>query len=178
MNWRGLQARQVLATTGTLAVLYCIVVLSYVATSPDLRFRCLLFDSTRPSGLPEEVHGVVMRRVELGRESVPPNCKLPREGDVLTRVAGGRVLSFFDFSLQVSGLRHAQLKDNGQLAQGADISEHMDTAPDLLQDTSMRRWVRIAFYSPRSPTDASGEAIWTQHETYVLVQDIPTAKLF
>ena len=177
MNWRGLQARQVLATTGTLAVLYCIVVLSYVATSPDLRFRCLLFDSTRPSGLPEEVHGVVMRRVELGRESVPPNCKLPREGDVLTRVAGGRVLSFFDFSLQVSGLRHAQLKDNGQLAQGADISEHMDTAPDLLQDTSMRRWVRIAFYSPRSPTDSSGEAIWTQHETYVLVQDIPTAEI-
>ena len=65
MRFRGLQSRQVLATTGTLAILYCIAVLTYVATSPDLRIRCLLLDSSRPSDLPDSVQGVVMRKVQL-----------------------------------------------------------------------------------------------------------------
>ena len=82
MRLRGLQSRQLLATTGTLAILYCIVVLTYVATSPDLRIRCLLLDSTRPAGLPD----VVVSRAEevLGAlEQVEQSADLSRLADDL-----------------------------------------------------------------------------------------------
>jgi len=177
VRFRWLQSRQILATAGTLALLYCIVVLAYVATSPDIRIRCLLFDSSLPAGLPDDAAGVVMRRVDLGDDAIPPNCEVPGEGDILTRVAGARVLSFFDFSRHVTGLRRAQLKDNGQLAEGADISEHMDTAPALLQDFSMRRWVRLEFYTKPVTGDPRVASSWVRRETYVLLQDIPTADI-
>jgi len=161
---------------GTLALLYCIVVLTHVATSPDLRIRCLLFDSALPPDLPTDVTGVVMRKVNL-RDAVPANCAVPSEGDVLTRVAGRRVLSFFDFSRQVTGLRRAQLKGNGILAHGADISELMDTVPALLEDSSGQRWVRLEFYMKPGGGDRGSPTSWIGRETYVLVQDVPTADI-
>jgi len=172
----GLQSRQVLAGMGTLALLYCIVVLTLVATSPDIRVRCLLFDSARPPDLPDNVQGVVMRKVAL-RGAVPADCAVPSEGDVLTRVSGNRVLSFFDFSRQVTGLRRAQLKDNGILAQGADISELMDTVPALLEDSSGQRWVRLEFYTKPGGRGRDAPTSWVSRETYVLVQDVPTADI-
>ena len=154
VRFRGLQSRQILATTGTLAILYCIVVLTYVATSPDLRIRCLLLDSTRPSDLPASVQGVVMRKVELAHDGVAPHLPIPADGDILTRMAESPVHSFFDFSHQISNLRRAPLKANGQLPEGADIAELMDVAPELIQDSSMVRWVRLEFYTPSQSADS------------------------
>ena len=182
MLLRWLQSRQVLGTIGMLALLYGIVVLADVATSPDIRIRCLLFDSELPSGLPEDARGVIMRRVDLGDDAVPANCVVPSDGDVLTRVAGRRVLSFFDFSRNVAGLRWSQLKTNGQLAEGARLSDHMATLPGLVQDASRQRWVLLEFYSQTSGSESSNgqpdEAVsWERRKTFVRVQDIPTAEI-
>ena len=177
VRFRGLQSRQILATTGTLAILYCIVVLTYVATSPDLRIRCLLLDSTRPSDLPASVQGVIMRKVELAHDGVAPHLPVPAEGDILTQMAEGPVHSFFDFSRQISNLRRAPLKANGQLPEGADIAELMDVAPELIQDSSMVRWVRLEFYTPSQSTDSETPSTWVRKETYVQVQDIPTSDI-
>ncbi len=177
MRLRGLQSRQLLATTGTLAILYCIVVLTYVATNPDLRIRCLLLDSTRPAGLPDSVQGVVMRKVQLDHGGVAPHLPVPSDGDILTRVAETPVRSFFDFSRQITHLRRASLKANGQLPEGADIAELMDVSPELIQDSAMVRWVRLEYYTQSQSGDRQSLPTWVRKETYVQVQDIPTSDI-
>ncbi len=173
-----MSSRKWLSTFGTLALLYCIVVLSYVVTSPDIRVRCLLLDSIPsewPSSRGAPATGVVMRKVSL-EGSVAPHLPVPQNGDVLVELAGAPIRSFFDFSHQVHQLNAARLKDNGQLAVGADISELMANVPGLLEDSDGQRWVRLKFYTRTNSADSLAAA-WVARETYVIVQEIPAADI-
>ncbi len=172
-----------LASAGTLAIAYCITVLAYVATSPDIRIRCLLLDS-HPPGLSPNVHGIVMHKVAAGT-AVAPNLPRPRVGDVLTEIARQPVQSFFAFQQQVAALRNTPLAGNGQLAAGADISQLLSNLPPLVQNSARDRWVEIKFHTRRNAEVVDGDrkttggrvATWFEQTSYVLVQEIPTADI-
>ena len=173
-----------LASAGTLAIAYCITILAYVATSPDIRIRCLLLDS-HPAGLSADVHGIVIHKT-TSATAVAPNLPRPRVGDVLTEIGRQSVRSFFDFQQQVAALRSAPLAENGQLPHGAIISELPDL-PSLVQNSARDRWVEIKFHTRTDPgalqEKANAEvtpaaAVWSERTSYVLVQEIPPADIF
>lgn len=171
------RSRWWLVGNGTLAVIYCLAVLTYVSTSPDIRVRSLLLDLDRPEGLPSHVRGVIMR-------SVPPtwamaqNMSQPSAGDVLVTVSGEPVESFFDLNRQVVRLRNARLQEKARLHPRADISELRETdLPPLVQDAELRRWVEVGFWTRRSEVaqSVSSSTQWSQETTYLLVQNLPLA---
>src|SRR5262245_43656736 len=104
--------RWVLAGLGGLTVLYCIAVLGFVATAPDLGLRCLLSstqladpESTRP--------GLEVRQItrELARDRPTLASDFgegPAPGDRLLKIAGRPAHTFAHFAARLAELRTAK----------------------------------------------------------------------
>jgi transcriptional regulator with GAF, ATPase, and Fis domain len=107
--------RVFLGTCLTLIVVYCVVVLWYVATFPDVGIRCLLPESARAGS------GIEIRRYEdAAGEHL---ASVPRPGDSLLSLNGQPISTYYDFAQALQGLRFAKIPPGGQLAPGSDPRE-------------------------------------------------------
>jgi transcriptional regulator with GAF, ATPase, and Fis domain len=108
--------RVLVATLTGLIVAYCVAVLWYVATFPDVGLRCLLPDSS-----PRQNGGIEIRQwVPEAQGSTDPR---PKPGDQLVRLNGQEIETFLDFVSSLESLRFAKIPPGGQLAPGSDPAE-------------------------------------------------------
>ncbi len=108
--------RGVVAALTGLVVAYCVAVLWYVATFPDVGLRCLL-----PDAKPLQNGGIEISQWIAGSgENADPK---PRPGDQLVRLNGQTIGTFLDFVSSLQSLRFAKIPPGGQLAPGSDPSE-------------------------------------------------------
>jgi len=133
------RGKWLIAPTGAFIVVYAVVVLGYVATSPDLRLRCLLVDE--PADWSAQ-HGVEIRAT--------PGLKWmgdrPYPGDLLLGIREDRTRTFIDFAEQLSRLRNQPIPPGGSLHPNADPTEGDESLlPPLVEVGDGDRVVRIEF---------------------------------
>jgi transcriptional regulator with GAF, ATPase, and Fis domain len=126
--------RCLLTTIGVAIVLYCLAVLGFVATTPDLGLRCLLVSSPdSPSaaharGLEicqitrEAADGIRQRRADLG--------DTPSAGDRLLEIAHRPAHTFAHFAARLLDLRNAQPFAD-KLRDDVNIREHGNLLPSV-----------------------------------------------
>jgi len=159
-----LQPRWVIASLAGVVVVYSVVVLSYVATSPDLRLRFFLVDASSLDGDPSLVGRVgrdtaVNDSVAVGLPTdegiTRPGIVLqysaemdyrgpqrPQRRDVLLSVGRKATPTFMHFVQEMAGLRNAPLPPGGKVSPNADPWElPQETLPPLLEEGVGLRWV-------------------------------------
>jgi transcriptional regulator with GAF, ATPase, and Fis domain len=154
--------RWLFALTGSLAVLYSGFVLGFVATSPDIRLRCLLVDEGQVKGEPS---GVRIRSTD------GMVCKgtSPKAGDMLVRIGDEPVRSFLDFTNALNQLRDARIPSGGRLDAGKDPSTLGDLIPSLCEVGDGERLVEIEFWRAGWKRSRKG--------SYLLIQSLPTGEI-
>jgi len=150
-----------LAAAGVGVVAYAVVVLGFVASSPDLRLRCLLVDPPPESGMSV---GLQIRSVS-GLES---KGVVPKPGDVLVRVGTRSIRTFPDFTAAMTSLRNAEIPPGGHLYAGADPSELDEFSLPWIVEEGGRRWVEIEFV-PQGKT--------VHVTSHLLVQSLPLGEV-
>ncbi|MFO1021879.1 MAG: sigma-54 dependent transcriptional regulator [Planctomycetales bacterium] len=150
--------RWILSTLGIVALFYALLVLGYVATSPDLGLRFFLVD--------EQAHpGLVIRHISRDMEvGIDYRGSQPKEGDYLLTVGvitpDGQterfaVPTYLHFTRAIGMLRR-DTPPNALILPGANPTELSDSgqigsvAEETLP-TGGRRWVEIRFQRPGSP---------------------------
>jgi transcriptional regulator with GAF, ATPase, and Fis domain len=149
---------------GAVAVLYSVAVLGYVASSPDLRLRCLLSDNDRdPTDQP---HGVVIRS-NTGMEYKGAK---PEPGDLLVRLGkkSNQIRTFRDFSRHLFNLRNEPLPTGALVYGGTDPSEDPNS-PWQVEDPAGQRFVAVEFI------DMDGDG--GKHTSYLRVQPLPLGEV-
>ena len=138
--------RPVAAIIAALAVLYCLVVLGYVVTCPDIRLRVLLCDDAAESVGNQKIHASVVRGIRI-RRTIDLECdgETPTNGDLLIGVGGRPINSFLDFTNSLKWLRDARIQFDGQRDTGSNLSELRDLLPPLVQKGD-ERWVQVVFH--------------------------------
>eukprot|EP00913_Durusdinium_trenchii_P023348 g21926.t1 len=139
---------------------YSVTVLAYVASSPDVRIRCLMVDKA-PSG--QSPNGVIIQAT--------PGIKVkgtqPEPGDRLLKVGRTDVHSFLNFTRRVSALRGEPIPPGGQVDDGTDPSE-LTNLPALVEYPNGDRWVEIEFIPKGSDVRTTSS---------VLVQSLPIGEV-
>lgn len=108
--------RGLVATLTGLVVTYCVAVLWYVATFPDVGLRCLL-----PDAEPLQDGGIeISQWITQSGENTSIG---PSAGDRLVRLNGQDIGTFLDFVSSLQSLRFAKIPPGGQLAPGSDPAE-------------------------------------------------------
>ncbi len=145
MNSQGGLIRWSLAVAGGLVVTYCVAVLVFVATAPDLRLRFLMVDQSRPAG--EATPGIEIIQTEgLFEERIDWRGDRPESGDRLQYVADRPMQDFIQYVHYLWELRSAEVPPGGVILQGADpLASEL---PKLIQEENGPRWVEIGFYRP------------------------------
>jgi len=148
---------------GISAIIYSVVVLGYVGTTPDVRLRSLLADSENVAQ-----PGIVIRGVEGVRLPVDIPPRRPREGDVLTRLADQPIRSFLDYVRTLQYLRDAPILTDGILHVGADPFELEPQDLPALIEIGTDRYVEVYLYRA---SDGSTIQSWIQ------VQSLPLGEV-
>lgn len=143
MSPRHWSDKALVAVSSSVVLLYCVVVLAYVATVPDLRFRVLLTDDLDP----EAAAGVVIRDVP-GIRCLGPQ---PVVGDVLRHIGDQPIRSFNDFSRSLRRMRRAQIPPGGLLNSGDDPLVVRELLPKLVELESGERLVAVEFLHDGAP---------------------------
>ncbi|MEZ6122468.1 MAG: sigma 54-interacting transcriptional regulator [Planctomycetaceae bacterium] len=138
------------AITSVGCMVYCVSVIWYVATFPDIGVRCLLPTSPYLTSLP--VTQFIFSDEDCMSEPVASNQRL-------TSVGGRPATNFLLFIDSLANLRSAQIPPDGQLRAGADPSEQQKCPPLVEIEASAathspaRRMVELLL---KKPADASG----------------------
>ncbi|MEX0718888.1 MAG: sigma 54-interacting transcriptional regulator [Planctomycetaceae bacterium] len=169
MNERG---KWILGGLGVAIIVYSVVMLGNVATSPDIRLRVLLIDTDEIAiGAGVEIHGTpgldpqrdckgeAPRAGDLGA-GVPP--------DLLRRIGDRPIDTFPDFTNAIAALRSEPTPSGGKLDDHQDPLK-LSRAPSLVEyGDHGSRWVRVEF-------DRAGE---TERRTcYLRIQSLPPVEL-
>jgi transcriptional regulator with GAF, ATPase, and Fis domain len=154
MNLRNWSDKAFVAVSGSLVLLYCVVVLAYVATIPDLRFRVLLHDEENAQNRP----GIIVREVPGIRCRGPE----PEVGDVLQRIGEQPIRTFNDFARSLSQVHRAPVPREGLLKAGDDPSLVREPLPKLVEIETGERLIEVEFLH-------NG----TARTSWVLVQSLP-----
>ena len=137
-----------LAIFTSAAVLYCITVLWYVATSHDAGLRCLPANDVDTRGVEIQVGPVAGSAV-----GTPP-----RPGDVLVEFYGRPIRSFVDFAWAHAALRNASIDPGGKL--GVDkLSTDLSATSDLTlieHPEDQSRYVKVRFHPQGKETILCG----------------------
>jgi transcriptional regulator with GAF, ATPase, and Fis domain len=139
---------------GAFAVIYAVVVLGFVATTPDLGIRCLVDDATWANGVAD---GVVMRQVPSEGE-ISAKGPLPKVGDRLVRIGDWPINTFVDFTHSLMRLRSAPSPMSvASLPVGSNPSamKHPNRLPALWQDANGTQFVEIEFIPEGATIDKS-----------------------
>ncbi len=133
---------------GVATVVYSIVVLGFVGTSPDVRIRALLADPDRDESTP----GMVVRAV-VGAEIAEEIPRwVPREGDVLQRLGDHPIRSFLDYIAAVEEMRDARIGPDGVLDEGAHPSEIGSNRLPPVIEIGTDRYVEVSLFRPAENT--------------------------
>ncbi|NOX54401.1 MAG: hypothetical protein GXP27_08140, partial [Planctomycetes bacterium] len=97
--------------TVPLVVLYCVLVLGLVATSPDVGIRCLMTNRPSTRAAPG-IQGIEIRA--LPHLVAARGCERPRVGDLLLRLGVHRTPTFAHFAEAFSALREAPIPPGGR----------------------------------------------------------------
>ncbi|NQV23340.1 MAG: sigma 54-interacting transcriptional regulator [Rhodopirellula sp.] len=148
---------------GISVVIYSVLVLGYVGTTPDIGIRGLLSDAgTEGQTKGEFVPGMVIR----GFADLEYFGTKPAEGDTLVRIHDKPVRTFLDFSAGLQYLRDAPIKTHGILDEGANPSKlPEDMLPSLLS-VGGDRTVEIEFLRDGQP-----ERAW------IVIQSMPLSEV-
>lgn len=141
---------------GVSLLIYCVLVLGYVGTAPDIGLRGLLYDSN----LAESESGMI---IQVLTEELECNVVKPEPGDLLVRVYDRPIRSFMDFSRILNELRDARIEPDGQLDAGADPLDD-PSYPNLVEIGGVERWVEVEFIRRES-----GE----RHISWLMVKSLP-----
>lgn len=136
-----------LAIFTSAAVIYCIVVLWYVTTSPDIGLRCLPDNNVDSRGV--EV------RVEPQGGGIGTQ---PKAGDVIVELRGRPIRSFVDFAWAHTEIRNAPIDPGGFLDRRKNLSRDLaDSRLSLIEYTDdQTRYVRVRFRQEGSDSILSG----------------------
>ena len=140
---------------GSLAVLYSVIMLVFVATSPDLRLRCLLIDD------PVDAEAGLVIRSTPNLDYQGPQ---PEPGDLLLGIGVQPIRSLLDFSAQLMELRSTPTPPGGRVPLNTTRSEYGDLLPWLTEDEEGTRTVEIEFRKPGATTTET---------SYLIVQSVP-----
>ena len=121
---------------------YCLVTISYVATTPDIGLRCLLAEDDQSARDASELTVVQGRDENTGRR------RTPQVGDRLIQVAGFRTRTFIDFADAQAWIRSPPKDAVGQLYAGTQPEEALDDSSYVLQqDSTGKRYVDVRYRS-------------------------------
>ena len=119
--------RWLLAGFGAVTVLYCLVVVGFVATAPDLGLRCLLVSTADPKN-GSRGSGLEIRQIV--RESARDMEDGPRPGDRLLEIAHRPAHTFAHFAARLIELRSAE-PFGEKLAAGENFREKRAQLPPV-----------------------------------------------
>jgi transcriptional regulator with PAS, ATPase and Fis domain len=162
------KGRWALTTLGGLVIVYSVLVLSFISTSPDLRLRCLLVNDSDDPKYASAPAGIQIRRT--------PNLEhqglYPREGDILVRVGDRPIRSFLDFSRQTVELYNAEIGRDAHLHAGSDPSELEAYLPKLVEIEDGPRMVQIEYWKPATDTTPA-----TYETSWLPIHSLPVGEL-
>ena len=141
-----------LSAFGVVTVFYCVAVLGFVATAPDIGLRCLLVNDRDAAGTPDE--GLEIRQIVPDPANV--SGKGPQPGDRLLELAGEPAGTFSHFTARLLDLRSAVPFPVGK---STDLDQTGDW-PDILRGDD--RFVQVKY--------RRGEKIY---ESWLRVRSIP-----
>ena len=137
------QPRLAVTITAVASITYCLIVIWYVATFPDIGLRCLLPMSAQVDEL--QVTQFIHEEDECSGERV-------LKGQWLSEMGGKRAGNFLLFVHHLAALRSAEIPPGGMLHAGADPSENK-TTPPLVEinnpDKSPIRMVKLILNRPQ-----------------------------
>ena len=137
MNSRHWSDKAFVAISGSLVLLYCVVVLSFVATVPDLRIRVLLHDEGDSPSEP----GIVIREVP----DIRCRGESPAAGDVLQRIGDQPIRTFNDFARSFLQVQRSQVTREGMLNTGDDPLLVREPLPKLVELKTGERLIEVEF---------------------------------
>lgn len=161
MNKQGILERAVLFTCGILAIIYSVIVLGFVTTSPDLRLRAML-DSVE-AGPGQSVPAGIEIKATPGIEKTG-SAPAPKPTDILTKIGNEPIRTFLDFSQTLNELRSIDLPPGGQLRPNSDPSE-LDV-PFMVEIQDSGRYIKIDYWSTEQKLAKSA---------WIKIQSIPAA---
>src|SRR5262245_61835647 len=104
----------VLSILGGLVVVYCLAVIAFVVTAPDLGLRFLLIEESQHGRAGERLPGLEVRRLSRLPEIHP--ALIPQPGDRIVEIARKPVSSFLHFSHALIDLRGVTVDAGGDVA--------------------------------------------------------------
>ena len=150
--------RWVLAVPASFVVAYAVLVLGYVATSPDLGYRTLLADPIEAFSFvsPEDQSETEQELVTYGangrvgvvvQRSPTKNDKVwPQQGEILCEINRRKTRTFIDFSIRLAELRDATVPPGGHATKGTDPTEMgKGHWPGIVEIEGGERQVEIVF---------------------------------
>ena len=150
--------RNLLALVVGMLVVYSVSVVWYVATSPDLRLRCLLTDQDSD-----------VSSIELCGAPETKLVPMPHVGDKLLGINRERTRTFFDFCQRLRDLRSAQILAGGNRQLGEDPNEYKRyRLPGLIQ-VGQSRMVEVEFHRRNSELSS----VWR----YINVTSLPMSEI-
>ncbi len=159
MKKQGILERAVLFTCGILAIIYSVIVLGFVTTSPDLRMRAML-DSVEANPSLNAPAGIEIKATP-GIEKTGPFAA-PKTDDILTKIGKYPIRTFLDFSQTLSNLRNISLPPGGQLPPNTDPSEYV--VPDIVEIQGSGRFIKIEYWNAEQGLKS----------TWIKIQSIPS----
>ncbi len=165
MNPRQWSDKAFVAISASLVLMYCVIVLAYVATVPDLRFRVLLRDESAE----QTESGILIREVPGIR------CRGPQPvvGDVLLRIGEQPVRSFNDFARSLRQVHRAQVPREGLLNAGVDPSLVQEPLPKLVEIETGERLIEVEFLN-----NGASRTSWVFVQSLPLDEVLPTLVWF
>ncbi len=154
----------VVSACGVGTVAYCLFILGFVVTCPDLGVRCLLVDTELSSGANEPVVGP---QIQLITSSLDSLGNRPRVGDILLAIGRSRTSTFMHFTRDLVALRVPAVPPGGQLSRGDDPSKLGDLIPPLVEIEG-DRWVEVEYFSR-----SAGQP----RKCWLRIQSLPTSEL-
>ena len=148
--------RNFLATAGILVVIYSVVVLGFVITSPDLRLRWLISD---PVQMSPPHNGVEIWTVE-GMEY---RGEKPQNGDILLEVKRKPINTYLDLAAVMLELYDPPEFPGEQdlVVEGYDPTEHSkDSVPPIVRIHNGPRLAEIEFLSLHDPENPVVRRSW------------------
>ncbi|MFN0196667.1 MAG: sigma 54-interacting transcriptional regulator, partial [Planctomycetaceae bacterium] len=154
--------RRIIISFAVGIVIYCVTVIGYITTSPDIGLRCLLKGNTSPNPL----------RPGIEIHSLPWVNSLtefrPADGDILLRVGEQPIRTYRDFPDSLSWLRNAA--PSGQpLYAGVN--------PYSVRDVSLRPIISVEGTGSFVEIEYLSSADDNRHRTYLQIHSIPWSTL-
>tara|TARA_R110002111_G_scaffold259308_1_gene329228 strand:- start:31305 stop:34358 length:3054 start_codon:yes stop_codon:yes gene_type:complete len=162
MKKQGILERVVLFSCGTLAIVYSVIVLGFVTTSPDLRLRAMLDSVEAKPG--ESIPAGIEIKATPGIVKTG-SAPAPKPRDILTKIGDYPIRTFLDFSRVLSKLRDDKLPPGSQLQPNSDPTEL--PVPNIVEIQNSGRFIKIEFLSVSDETKSPRSA-------WIEIQSIPS----